>query len=361
MTSTAPPERPVPAQIPVQMDDDWKGVLDAQRRRTLQNRLNQRARRKRLKAAKSGKGSAKLTKGSPATSADSAVDGIHPRSEQDDSFSLLSSLPTQNSIKSPSPRNSSELSPPLTASPSPPQPQPASQISFIELDRFKIIGPTAPNFRRDIGRLESFYRTEFAAGALRTELLLGLTRLNFLRALHANIDVLGYSAAEMHDDAWSPFGCAGAPKISYNDVDSLPPALRPTAIQLSVPHHPWLDLIPFPTLRDNLILLGDDLDDARLCHDMSGRGTPVVSEEKRLSDSAGETGVIVWRDPWDPSGWEVTESFLRRWAWTLTGCWDVFVAANRWRKVRGEPALVGTGSHHMDTRLTRGDDGGERR
>ncbi|KAL2810310.1 hypothetical protein BJX63DRAFT_402323 [Aspergillus granulosus] len=216
-------------------------------------------------------------------------------------------------------------------------PQP-HQINFVELDRFKIIGPSANHFKRVIKQLEAFYRAEFAVGSLRTELLLGLTRLNFLRALCVNIEVLGYSAVEMHDDAYSPFGCAGAAKASYKPVDTLPPALRPTAIQLSVPHHPWLDLIPFPKLRDNLILMGEELDDTQLCCDMSGRGVSTVSE-KRLGVAGGETGVIVWRDPWDPSGWEVTESFLSRWGWALRECWDLFAATNRWRRVRGEPVL----------------------
>ncbi|KAL2837242.1 hypothetical protein BJY01DRAFT_46810 [Aspergillus pseudoustus] len=333
MTLTAPSKL-----IPVEFEDNWKGVLDPQRRRTLQNRLNQRARRRRLKATRSDK-----TPGSP----DESSTGNSPADSTATQPSDQPSTPANRTPNdNPPPNNSDTGSLSKKSSPAPSSASTTSnttstclnQIPFIELDRFKILGPSAKKSLRAMCDLEAFYRAEFAAGSLRTELLLGLTRLNFLRALHVNIDVLGYSAAEMHDDAFSPFGCANAAKVAYNPVHSLPAALRPTRIQLTVPHHPWLDLIPFPTLRDNLILLGEDLDDTQLCHDMSGKAVPLVPE-KRAGLAAGETGVIVWRDPWDPSGWEVTESFSRRWGWTLRECWDVFEVANRWRRVRGEPAL----------------------
>ncbi|KAL3440207.1 hypothetical protein BJX65DRAFT_290965 [Aspergillus insuetus] len=349
MTPTAMALTPTVTPIPVELEDEWKGVLDPQRRRTLQNRLNQRAHRRRLKAAKLAKVSnesapeskssakspvkspAKKTSDRPTTPADrDHAQGDHsPASHTSHSRSATSVAVTHPSASTPSPPPPSHSS----ASSS------TNQITFIELDRFKILGPSAPNCRRALYQLESFYRAEIAAGSLRTELLLGLTRLNFLRALHVNIDVLGYSAAEMHDDAQSPFGVPSAAKPGYSDVEKLPVALRPTAVQLSTPHHPWLDLIPFPQLRDNLILIGDALDDTQLCFDMSGRGTAAGVPDKRLGDAGGETGVIVWRDPWDPSGWEVTETFLRRCGWVLIDCTEVFRAADRWRRVRGEPGL----------------------
>lgn len=52
-----------------------------------------------------------------------------------------------------------------------------------------------------------------------------------------------------------------------------------------------------------------------------------------------DPGVLVWRDPWDPSGWEVTESFVRAWGWAVVGCWDLFHSTNKWRELRGEKPL----------------------
>ncbi|KAL2793493.1 hypothetical protein BJX66DRAFT_306012 [Aspergillus keveii] len=341
---------PTPTPIPVELEDEWKGVLDPQRRRTLQNRLNQRAHRRRLKAAKLAKVSdgsalesksrAKLPAKSPAPAKKTSdrrttsIDRDHAQDEQS-LPSRISQSPSATSVAVTHPSASTPSPPPSHSSPS----SSTNQITFIELDHFKILGPSASNCRRALHQLESFYRGEIAAGSLRTELLLGLTRLNFLRALHVNIDVLGYSAAEMHDDAQSPFGVPSAAKPGYSDVEKLPVALRPTVVQLSTPHHPWLDLIPFPQLRDNLILLGESLDDTQLCFDMSGRGTAAGVPDNRLGNAGGETGVIVWRDPWDPSGWEVTETFLRRWGWVLRDCTEVMRVTDRWRRVRGEPGL----------------------
>ncbi|KAL4991854.1 hypothetical protein BDW68DRAFT_198108 [Aspergillus falconensis] len=254
------------------MLDEWKGVIDPQKRRTLQNRLNQRAH-------------------------------IHQQ----------------------------------------------IQTFFPELDRLSILGPQAEKSKYILRHLESLFYTEYAASSPRTDLLLGLTRVNFMRALHTNIEILGYSAAEMHDDALSQFGTAGPMKPSLRPTSStfFPASLQPTPIQLTVPHHPWLDLLPIPQMRDNLILAeagagagaGEEYcyDDVQLCRDMCGYGTLSLPADR--STGNGETGIIVWRDPWDPEGWEVTETFLRRWGWVVAECTELFRATNRWRAVRGERAL----------------------
>jgi hypothetical protein len=181
---------------------------------------------------------------------------------------------------------------------------------------------------RILRRLELFIYAEYAVGSPRTELLLGLTQLNFLRALITNIDVLNLSPAQMDDEAISPFNIAGPKHSDYQD-NSLPPALQSTAVQRKIPHHPWLDLLPIPKMRDHLILAGDSFDEVQLCHDLCGY---------RISER-GQTGMIVWKDPWDPTGWEVTESFLGKWGWAVQGCWDLFQSTNYWRMKRGEKPL----------------------
>ncbi|KAL2220361.1 hypothetical protein M432DRAFT_315163 [Thermoascus aurantiacus ATCC 26904] len=94
----------------------------------------------------------------------------------------------------------------------------------------------------------------------------------------------------------------------------------------TVPHHPWLDLLPVPRMRDNLLLAGDSFDDTRLCHDLGGY----------QSVRTGRTGVIVWGDPWDPNGLEVTDAFVTAWGWVIQDCWDLF---EKWRAQRGEKPL----------------------
>ncbi|KAL4915027.1 hypothetical protein BDW62DRAFT_204005 [Aspergillus aurantiobrunneus] len=247
----------------VRLLDDWKGVVDPKQRRTLQNRLNQRAHRRRLKAKPEDDPA-------PVESADAAV---RP-----------------------------------------------SQMQLPDLDQLSVIGPRSEHTRRVLCHLEALLHAEFLAGSPRTDLLLGLTRVNFLRALHANIDVLGYSAAEMHDDALSQFGTAGPARSSLRDRALLPPALQPSPIQSAIPHHPWLDLLAIAPMRDNLILAGDSYDYTQLCRDMCGHGLQSRDlPPRRVGAARGETGVLIWGDPWDPEGWEVTETFLRRWGWAVRG------------------------------------------
>ncbi|KAL5337470.1 hypothetical protein BJX70DRAFT_409177 [Aspergillus crustosus] len=284
-----------PAAIEVRLIDEWKGVIDPKQRRTLQNRLNQRARRRHLKGPKS-------------------------RSSTSDHHSDTTSPASDKPVAVVAPEQSS------------------SPIEIATLDVLAILGPDAKNSKSHLKCLEQWLCTELASGLPRTDLLLGVKRVNFLRAFHANIDILGYTATEMHDDALSQFGSAGPVKSTFRDTSLLPPALRPTRAQLEICHHPWLDLIPIPRMLDNLILAGDTYDDIELCRQMSGHGVS-LTPESRVGAAGGETGVIIWKDPWDPSGWEVTETFLRRWGWAVREYWDLFRSTNKWRAVRGEPPL----------------------
>lgn len=142
-----------------------------------------------------------------------------------------------------------------------------------------------------------------------------------------NIRVLGLKSEQLHDDAISPFNSAGP--WENNSLLDLPINLQPTPIQLSVPHHPWLDLLPDPQLRDNLIIAGEFEEEAQLCRDMKGNG----------STRTGATGIIVWSDPWDPLGWEITEPFARAWGWVIKDCYALARSTNAWRAKRNERPL----------------------
>ncbi|KAF1815209.1 hypothetical protein P152DRAFT_456262 [Eremomyces bilateralis CBS 781.70] len=50
-------------------------------------------------------------------------------------------------------------------------------------------------------------------------------------------------------------------------------------------------------MQDNLIRAEETYDEERLCLDMKGHGSMI-------------TGTMVWRDPWDSSGWEVSSHLL---------------------------------------------------
>lgn len=82
-----------------------------------------------------------------------------------------------------------------------------------------------------------------------------------------NLKLIGWSWDDMDDDEVSPFN-----RVLPLEVDSseIPPSLRPTKVQSSTVHHPWLDFIPLPKMRDILIQAGDNWDDEKPCLDIMG-------------------------------------------------------------------------------------------
>lgn len=173
--------------------------------------------------------------------------------------------------------------------------------------------------------------TSYAKHDPRADHLLRLIQLNVINSLTRNSDILGLQVDWLVCSSLSPFGL---PATYYTNTSSpslpaCPANLSPTALQQRVPHHPWVDLLPLPRMRDNFLIALSQV----LTHD----------EEQHLWDdlieSGGEkswTGMIVWGEPWDPRNWEVTWPFLRTWGWLLQGCEEVVNSTNYWRRKRGQ-------------------------
>lgn len=161
--------------------------------------------------------------------------------------------------------------------------------------------------------------------------LLTLTRANVFRACGHNLKSIGFNMDDMSDDAISPFNLASSSEELLSiDNTQMPLSLRPTKIQRTVPHHPWLDFFPLPKMRDNLIQAGDDWDDEQLCHDIMGFWN---------SQTSGNAGLLVWGEPWDVKNWELTEAFLKKWLWVVRGCPELMNSTNAWRAKRGEKLI----------------------
>jgi hypothetical protein len=100
-----------------------------------------------------------------------------------------------------------------------------------------------------------------------------------------------------------------------------PTPLKPTWEQLNIPHMMFIDLLPWPSLRRNLILAIGIMDDYGFMADMN-------SDQLR-----------VWgTTPWDPMGWEVSEEFLRKWWFLLDE--NILHATNFWMRQRKEKELT---------------------
>lgn len=145
---------------------------------------------------------------------------------------------------------------------------------------------------------------------------------------------------------------------------TLPVNLRPIPIQLVVPHHPALDLLPWPTMREKLILMlslpskmrptiaQEDDDDGLNTVGMwsflqpsdsavAGQSKAITQLIQDLDDFQDGGGIIVhgnsvaWGhgNEFVEEAWEVGESFYRRWWFCLDQ--RIINQTNKRRKERG--------------------------
>jgi hypothetical protein len=102
---------------------------------------------------------------------------------------------------------------------------------------------------------------------------------------------------------------------------TLPPAFVPTLQQQVIPHKPYVDLIPWPSVRDRILL------------------SPTAINELELVTDIMSDGLKVWGwTPWDTMAWEVGPEFARKW-WFLMDA-EVIRTTNFWRGQRSEEPLT---------------------
>jgi hypothetical protein len=197
------------------------------------------------------------------------------------------------------------------------------------VDAVRILDLQSSENQAIIHAFEAIVYQNRASKLPRPAMLSSLVQFNISRALMSNAEIFGLTTRDLHDDALSPFVVAGPwPSIVDVQTSLLPSGLKPTALQRTVEHHPWIDLLPVPCLRDNLLQRGvDSFDEVALCCAFTGHG-----------HDRG-TGILVWGESWDENSYEVTQEFARSWGWLLAGCWDLFRSTNLHRARRGERPL----------------------
>lgn len=136
----------------------------------------------------------------------------------------------------------------------------------------------------------------------------------------------------------------------------IPPDLQPTALQSRQAHATWIDLLPCPRMRDNLITHHDEFNHWSLVNDVMGNLLDDImfnkygegAGPKRRNGPAGHKfdgpashrrGIIIWGEPHQMTSWEITPGFLDRWGWAVAGCDDLMKATNQWRSLRCEKPL----------------------
>ncbi|CAI6094555.1 unnamed protein product [Clonostachys chloroleuca] len=262
--------------------EDWAGVTNQKERRKLQNRLNQRARRRRK--AQRGEDAAASYQG------------------------------------------------------------PCTSIIVCSEDDTMMGEATTDNVDRKRGFLHQFAQSALASYATcqpSAGHLLRLIQHNVVESLTVNSAMLGFTVDWLLCSSVSPFTVYGPEKEPGGGLFQTlcPSNLLPTALQKRIPHHPWVDLFPLPQMRDNLLLaISHSLfieGEQKLWDDMI-----------EVCGQTDWGGMIVWGEPWDPKNWEVTLPFFKRWGWLLHGCHEILEATNYWRRQRGERPLAYPSSSH---------------
>jgi hypothetical protein len=171
----------------------------------------------------------------------------------------------------------------------------------------------------------------YVLGTHRPSQLHLLLKLNVLNAVARNATLLGFRADSLcADELISAFSIPGPARPAAGDLP-YPKFLQPTPTQTAVVHHPWIDLFPFPVMRDRALRAIESglLDEDELCFDLL----------EVDGDRSVESSLIVWGDSSDPAGWEASEPFLEKYGWLVWGCTELFEATNCWRARRGEQLL----------------------
>lgn len=166
---------------------------------------------------------------------------------------------------------------------------------------------------------------------------------------------------------WDPSYLHVLPTSMSPSAASLPTNLHPTPAQCTVPHHPVLDLLPWPSVRDKLICMlsmpsvfrppvaqeenGDEQLSPLSTESLPGsvqyakQSTAVMRLVQDLDDLQDGGGVRVhgnmttWNEGNElaEEAWEIGDIFYKRWWWCLDQ--KIVETSNRWRRERGLPRL----------------------
>lgn len=277
-----------PPAIPIAtvINENWRGKNDPAERRRIQNRLNQRAFRQRQRAGEQSK------QYKPRSTSSASDD------QQDESAS------SEDEGESPEAKHTTP---------------------------FKQYGASAATASSTGERPEGMRDPQ---GRVWDELAQLINR-NFMSAVVSNAQQLGIDVGALRSTT---------PSMTPRSGSQVPGSLKPVELQHQVAHDPVIDTIPHPRLRFNILssLARGQLDAAAFSRCVRGSGA--------LEEANGNwqrSGLVVWTCPETIESWELSESFVKRWAALLRGCEDLIAATNAWRSRRGERAF------HVRTAETR--------
>ncbi|KAI9891610.1 MAG: hypothetical protein M1814_002544 [Vezdaea aestivalis] len=251
--------------------DNWYGVQDKRERKKIQDRLAQRSRRKRLAEMKQSRAAAEV------------------QEQQDQSQNVHHLLHTSYGDGDWSPEH---FMPSHSCSPDSvnpldlylgPQDHDADYSAY--LSSCGALGATNSMNQYTVKAAETFSNMMNTVGSSRNGS--SIPSVTAFAAMYNNAVVLQLSCEK------------AAIPMKSQVRHSVPEPLKPTHAQLTVPHLPYIDAIPFPAVRQNLIALNGFIDEEAFCGDLINPNS--VS--------------VIGNQSWDPEAWKMSDEFMKRWGY----------------------------------------------
>ena len=122
-----------------------------------------------------------------------------------------------------------------------------------------------------------------------------------------------------------------------NIFKTLKQDVRPIKEQITMEHCPFIDVLPFPTFRKNLIRSGEAVDGDELYDDLLNGLVCWGGSGVGKRDREAATGRLSTGTPWDGRSWEARTWFLEKY-WALLGGenGELVQQSEWWRNMRGE-------------------------
>lgn len=168
-----------------------------------------------------------------------------------------------------------------------------------------------------------------------------ITQASFWAAIQANGRVLGFELENYLDgEAISPISVLSVSFINTEakrdteNFSTVPKDLRPLRVQTEKEHHAYLDVLPFPKFREQILKVVSYnpplFDEEELCMDLMNNGLVCWGSQN------GNESIDACM-PWDSRSWEPQLWFLNKY-WFLVGGQDdeMWGCAKWWHGMRGE-------------------------